>query len=208
MADSGTDPNALYEYGQTGIPTSFTQNEIGLGYVPTPFAPQEDVFKNQIAFQHVLKSILDAQIGAYGDYGVGTNTAMLPFNLRNLFAGASTVLTDPTYGIIGAPGFFGGGYKMGDLPANRSSAYENWWQAAHGYPNVPAPKPLSSGGGSSGGGGASSQKVGSYTVPLQGGGSMTVNATSAAAAQQNANQGGNKPDTSQPVQTNRAAQGY
>lgn len=207
MADSGTDPNALYEYGQTGIPSSFTQNLQGLGYVATPFAPQEDIFKNQVAFQHVLKSILDAQIGGFSPYGVGTNTAMLPYNLRNLFAGASTVMTDPTYGIIGAPGFFGGGYKMGDLPANRSSAYENWWQAAHGYPNVPAPQPLSSGGG--GGGGANAnQHVGSYTVPLAGGGSMTVNATSAAAAQQNANQGGNHPDTSQPVKTNRAASGY
>lgn len=194
---AGTDPNALYEYGQSGTPTEWTQNLMNLGYVPTPFAPQEDVFKNQIAFQHVLKSILDAQIGAFAPYGVGNNTAMLPFNLRNVFSGASNIFQDPTYGIIGAPGFFGGGYKMGDLPANRSPAYENWWQASHGYPNVPAPQPLaatntvqSSGGG---GGGSKPPSTQQYTVGLQGGGSMTVNASSPQAAIENAKQGGNTP---------------
>lgn len=204
-----TDPNALYEYTAAGIPTAYTQNLLNLGYVPTPFAPREDVYKNQLGFQHVLKSILDAQISGFSPYGVGNNPAMLPFNLSNMFASASNIFNDPMYGITGAPGFFGGGYKQGDLPNNRSPAYEQWWQSTHGYPNVPAPSAINTVQGSGGGGGpASNQKVGSYTVPLQGGGSMTVNATSAAAAQVNANQGGNKPDTSQPVTTNRPAQGY
>src|SRR5215471_3915155 len=135
MPSGQEDPNSLYEYGQAGITPSYTSNLQNLGYVPTPFATQDQIFNNQLGFQHVLKNILDAQIGAFGDYGVGTNTAMLPYNLRGLFGQASNVLMDPTYGIIGAPGFFGGGYKMGDLPANRSAAYENWWNAAHGYPN-------------------------------------------------------------------------
>lgn len=202
MAD---DPNALYEYGQAGVPSPFTSNLMNIGYVPTPFASQDQIFQNQYKFMQTMKNILDAQIG-YGQSDWGNNTAMLPYNLRGLFASAANAFTDPMYGITGASNFFNQGYKQGALPQNRQPAYETWWNAAHGYPNVAAPNPVSSS--NSGGGGARNQQVGSYTVPLVGGGEMRVNATSEAAARENAKQGGNQADPNKPVTTNRAAQGY
>jgi len=184
VADSA---NALYEYSQAGIPAGYTQNLESLGYVAQPFATQEQVFQNQYGFQQILKRILDAQLNGYDQYGVQpSNLAGLPFNMRGMYNQAALAFKDPMYGITGANAFLGGGYKLGDLPSNRQPAYETWWQAKNSYPNVPAPQPISSsgaapGGGGGGGGGGTKQ----YTVSLPGGGSMTVNASSAEAAKEN-----------------------
>lgn len=184
MAD---DPNSLYEYSQAGVPQGYTSNLQSLGYVPQPFATQEQVFQNQGSFQQLLKRILDSQLQGYDQYGVNPeNLAALPWNMRGMYNQAALAFKDPMYGLIGNNAFFGGGYKLGGLPNNRSHAYETWYNAAHNYPNIPAPNPVTSGSSSnSGGGGNSGGGTRQYTVAIPGGGSYTVNASSEAAAREN-----------------------
>lgn len=199
MAD---DANSLYEYSQAGIPAGFTSNLQSLGYTPQPFASQEQVFQNQGSFQQILKRILDAQLQGYDQYGVGpSNLSSLPFNMRGMYNQAALAFKDPMYGAIGNNAFFGGGYKLGDLPNNRSPAYETWWNAKNNYPNVPAPRPISAGGGGGGnqggGGGGGGASPSLYTVNIIGPdgspGTIEVVASGPGAAEENARQGNNQP---------------
>lgn len=155
------DPYANFAYGQTGINPSFTQNLQNVGFVGSPFGSPQQVFDQQAQFQHVLKNVLDNQLAAFQN---GNNTAALPFNMRGLFNASANVLTDPMYGIIGAPGMFSNGYAMGNLPNNGSLAGAGYWNAAHGYPGIPAPNYQFSGGltgGVGGSSGGSQQTLGS-----------------------------------------------
>ena len=142
MPAGSYDPYANFAYSTTGINPDFTQNLEDVGFVGAPFSSPQQTFDQQAQFMHVLKNVLDTQInsfGANGMYGGNTNTAALPFNMRGLFNASANVLEDPMYGIIGAPGLFAQGYKQGDLPNNGSLAGAGYWNAAHGYPGVPAP---------------------------------------------------------------------
>lgn len=201
MAD---DPNSLYEYSQTNIPTGYTSNLQNLGYVSQPFATPDQVFQNQGSFQHLLKRILDSQLQGYDQYGVGpSNLAALPYNMRGMYDQAALAFKDPMYGIIGSNAMFGGGYKLGDLPQNRTHAYETWYNAAHNYPNIPAPNPITgAGSGGSNSGNRSSSQGGTqlYNVPIMGPngsgqGTIQVVAHDLASAIENAHQGGNTPIT-------------
>lgn len=149
------DPYANFAYSMTGINPAFSQDLMNLGFVGAPFSSPQQTFDQQAQFQHVLKNVLDNQLGAFQN---GNNTAALPFNMRQLFNASANVLEDPMYGIIGAPGMFSNGYAMGNLPNNGSLAGAGYWNASHGYPGIPAPNYQFSGGltggvgGSSGGG--------------------------------------------------------
>lgn len=210
MAD---DPNSLYEYSQTGIPTGYTSNLNSLGYVSQPFATPDQVFQNQGKFQQLLKQILDSQLQGYDQYGVGpSNLAALPYNMRGMYDQAALAFKDPMYGIIGDNAFFGGGYKLGGLPNQRSHAYETWYNAAHGYPNIAAPNPVTKQGssGNSGGGGGGGGGTQLYNVPIMGPngsgqGTIQVVAHDLASAIVNAHQGGNTPITAQPQAQVQAA---
>lgn len=130
--------------------------------------------------------------GQGGPYG--GNPGMLPYSMRNFFGSAGSIFRDPLYSVNGAGAFLDqspNGYQFGDLPNNPQASYTNWYNAAHNYPNIPAPNPViqsngggantaqsSGGGGGGGGGGGTSQ----FTVALPGGGSMTVNAHDQASA--------------------------
>ncbi len=191
------DPYANFAYSMTGINPAFTQNLENVGFVGTPFSSPQQTFDQQAQYMHVLKNVLDTQLAAFNN---GNNTAAMPFNMRSLFNASANVLEDPMYGIIGAPGMFNNGYAMGNLPNNGSLAGAGYWNAAHGYPGIPAPNYAfgsfsnSPGGGSgSSGGSGNNSLVQSYNVPLQGGGSMTVNANDPGSAFENAKQGGNTP---------------
>jgi len=191
------DPYANYAYAMTGVNPAFIQGLQNVGFVGAPFSSPQQTFDQQAQFMHVLKNVLDTQLAAFHN---GNNTAAMPFNMRSLFNASANVLTDPMYGIIGAPGMFNNGYAMGDLPNNGSLAGAGYWNAAHGYPGIASPNyaygSLGTGGGNySGGAGGSGNNIGtqSYNVPLQGGGSMTVNAHDPSSAFENARQGGNTP---------------
>jgi hypothetical protein len=191
-------PGSAYALNIAGIPESYTQGLENTGYVQTPFATQEQEFQHQAQYQRLLKQVLDLQMGGpNGPYG--GNPGMLPYSMRNFFGSASSVFRDPLYSVNGAGAFLDqspNGYQFGDLPNNPQASYTNWYNAAHNYPNIPAPNPViqsNGGGGSSGGGGGSKQGTQQYTVGLAGGGSITVNAHDPASAITNASQGGNHP---------------
>lgn len=200
---AGSTPGSAYALNIAGIPESFTQGLESTGYVQTPFATQEQEFQHQAQFQRLLKQVLDLQMGGQnGPYG--GNPGMLPYSMRNFFGSAGSVFRDPLYSVNGAGAFLDqspNGYQFGDLPNNPQASYTNWYNAAHNYPNIPAPNPViqSNGGGANtaqsggGGGGSKPPSTQQFTVGLQGGGSMTVNAKDAASAIQNASQGGNHP---------------
>jgi hypothetical protein len=229
----GTNPQidqnlASYIFGQTGIPTAYTNGLQDLGFLGEPFGGVQANFQAEQQFQRMIKNIMDTQMKSFNFASPDINA--LPYNMRSLFNAAAPLLTDPLYGIEGANGMLSHGYAYGDLPNNPTRAWDVWQSQQHtpyspvqsGYPSFappnisafaapssqsPAGTTANAGGGGGGGGGGQSSRgqIGSYTVPLQGGGSMTVNANSPQAAQINANQGGNKADTSQPVTTNRAS---
>src|SRR4030095_6993871 len=179
----GVDPRSFYANQTSSIPTNFTDILLSLGFSPTPFANEMDTFGEQNKFMQILKNVLDRQIGG----GFQNNPQNAPYNLRNLFHVAGNAFNDPMDAPVGTQDFFSGGWKAGAIPTNRSLRHEGRWQALNNYPNVPPP-----GGGASGntGGGAAAnnQLVGSYTVALPGGGSMTVNANNPQAAIENAQQ--------------------
>src|SRR5215467_4511267 len=133
---SQNDPLAQYIYGQTGIPQGYTSALEGLGFMGNPFGGVAANFQAQVQFQHLMKAMLDKQLGAFDN---GNNIMALPFNLRSMFNAAAPILTDPMYGILGAPGFFKSGWQMGDLPNNPSWAYNAWDEQQRGYPDFPAP---------------------------------------------------------------------
>lgn len=142
MPAGSYDPYANFAYSMTGIPPDFTQDLMNVGFVGAPFSSPQQTFDQQAQYMHILKNVLDTQINSFaanGMVGGNTNTAALPFNMRGLFNASANVLEDPMYGIIGAPGMFANGYKTGDLPNNGSLAGAGYWNAAHGYPGVPAP---------------------------------------------------------------------
>lgn len=210
------DPMAAYSYASAGIPQNYTSAMEGLGYLGNPYGSVLSQFQDMSRYQSLLKNMLDTQLGSFNN---GNNINALPLNMRSIFTAAAPILTDPVYGNMGAQGMLSNGWQMGALPNNLSMAGTSWNEQAQGYPHYPAPSATMSGGmnggmsgqsasgGSSGGsGGGGGTLVGSYSVPLQGGGSMTVNASDPAAAQENAKQGGNMPDYSQAPTTNRAPQ--
>ena len=185
QAYSAGDPYAINDYNAALIDPSFTANLLNLGYNPTPFASREQTYQNQLGFINRLKQLLDQQMGAFDPYMGGISeanrTAALPGSLQRYFGAANAAFMDPLYSPSGAAGFFGGGWKSGQLPQNAQPAYQYWKSSTQGYPNVPAP--IGAGGG--GGGGGSNNLVSQFTVPLQGGGSMTVNASDRGAAEDN-----------------------
>jgi len=196
QAYSAGDPYAINDYNAALIDPSFTANLLNLGYNPAPFASREQTYQNQLGFINRLKQLLDQQMGAFDPYMGGISeanrTAALPGSLQRYFGAANAAFMDPLYSPSGAAGFFGGGWKSGQLPQNAQPAYQYWKSSTQGYPNVPAP--IGAGGGGGGGGAAAQhQLVKPYTVGLQGGGSMTVNANSPEEAINNARQGGNTP---------------
>ena len=226
------DPNvASYIFGTTGIPTAYTQGLQGLGFLGVPFGSVQQNFQAEQQFQRLLKDIMDRQMHAFGPSQDTADINALPYNMRSLMNAAAPLLTDPLYGIEGAQGMLSNGYAYGSLPNNPTRAWDIWQSQQRnpyspqnsGYPNYAAPlwgafagpssqspegTNVGGGGGqqSGGGGGGVQHHVGSYTVPLAGGGQMTVNANSVAAAQENAKQRGNQPDMSKAVITNRAAE--
>jgi hypothetical protein len=212
MSPNFSDPLAAYVYGQTGIPGSYTTGLENFGFLGAPFGGVEKNYQSQVQFQQLLKNVLDQQIGAFNN---GNNINALPFNMRSIFQGAAPLLTDPWYGIIGAPGMLSNGYQQGALPNNPSAAYRIWKEQASNYPDFPAPSALYnftggqqsayglSGGPSgqptaqssgTGGGGGSTNVVGTFNVPINGPngpGFMNVNASDIQGAIKNASQGGN-----------------
>jgi len=220
MSQSFADPLAAYVYGQTGIPGAYTTGLEGLGFLGAPFGGVDQNYAAQVQFQRLLKNVLDSQISSFP--GVGNNVNALPFNMRSIFGQAAPLLTDPWYGVMGAPGMLSNGYVQGNLPNNPSAAYRVWKEQASGYPNYPAPNALQAmTGQTSAFGGTptpqsvgtsqstqtgnpnypttaslsnpSNQLVGHYTVPLVGGGSITVNASSPQAAIENVKSTGANP---------------
>jgi hypothetical protein len=160
----GNDPISLYNYGETGIPQQYTQGLENLGYLGSPFGGVEKSFQSQIQFQQLMKSMLDQQIGAFNN---GNNINALPFNMRNLFNSAAPLLTDPMYGIMGAPGMLSNGYQQGALPNAPSWAYRSWKEQSQGYPDFPAPNALYGAGNSYYGGGATSPSQVATMSPMQ-----------------------------------------
>jgi hypothetical protein len=191
---SAQDPFAVNDYNAALIDPAFTANLLNLGYNPTPFATREQTWQNQLAFINRLKTILDQQMGTFDPYmqdvPESNRPAALPGILQRYFGMANSAFMDPLYSPGGAAGFFGGGWKPGQLPQNVQPGYQ-YWKDSINHPNVPAP--LGAGGSSGGSGGSPGGGTQQYTVGLQGGGSMTVNANSPDAARQNAEQGGNHP---------------
>jgi hypothetical protein len=218
------DPLAAYVQGQTGILPAYTTGLEQFGYLGAPFGGVDQNFQSQVQFQNLLKSVLDQQLQGFNN---NNNINALPYNLRSIYQGAAPLLTDPWFGVIGAPGMFNNGYQQGPLPNNPSPAYRVYKEQASGYPNFPAPSALygatgaispfsnytpTSGGSSNSGGSLtpaqafqqnyptqaavnnpSNALVGHYTVPLVGGGSVTVNASSPQAAIENVKSTGNNP---------------
>ena len=219
MSNPQIDPNlAQYVFNQTGIPTAYTGQLQNLGFLGVPYGSVTAEFQAQQQFQRMLKSIMDRQMQSFHMNTADINA--LPYNMRSLMNAAAPAITDPLYGIEGAQGMLSNGYTYGDLPNNPTRAWDIWQSqqqnpyspAATGYPNF-APPALSSfaapGSFSLGGGGSSPQDypnaasrnnphnalVGHYTVPLAGGGSMTVNASSPEEAANNVRAQGGNPDT-------------
>jgi len=195
MSNPQVDQNlAAYIFGQTGIPTAYTNGLQNLGFLGAPFGGVEQNFQAQQQFQRMLKDIMDKQMQAFNFPSPNINA--LPYNMRSLFNAASPLLTDPLYGIETAPGFFSNGYQYGGLPNDPTRAFDIWKQQTMGYPNYPAPNVSAAqassqsggGGGGGGGGGSSHTPVGHYQVDLPGGGSINVNASSQEAARTNAGQ--------------------
>lgn len=189
------DPLADYLFGQINTPQAFTGAMENLGFQGTPFGGVQQSYNDVENFQRSLKRILDLQLGAFNQ---GNNVNMLPANLRGMFNAAAPVMTDPAWGIIGAPGMFSNGYQMGELPGNRTMAHQQFYDRNNAPPPLPIAAPqmnnslnAGSGGGNSGGG------TQSYSVGLQGGGTMTVNANSPAAALANVQQQGGSPQSGQ-----------
>lgn len=140
-----------------GIPAEYTNVLENLGYMNTPFQNTDQAFLSMEGFQRALKSILDRQLQAYGNNAPNGNLNYLPLNLRNIYSTAAPALTDPRYGIIGAPGMFANGYSTGNLPGGHSAAYQMLLDQRNA-PTVPPPNiSNNSGGGGSGGGGGSSR---------------------------------------------------
>jgi hypothetical protein len=195
---SANDPYSMYDYNVAGIDPSFTANLLNLGYSPVPFASQRDTFQNQLGFMRRMKQMMDQQLTMFQPYlnGAENQTAALPFNSRNYFGMAQNAFQDPLNSPNGSSEFFGGGYKMGDLPDTVSKRYQYWTDSLN-HPNVPAPigpggspatpAPVAAASNSGGGGGGSGGGTKQFTVGLNGGGSITVNAHDAASAIANAN---------------------
>lgn len=134
------DPMAQYVYGQTGIPQGFTQGLQNFGFMGAPFGGVEQNFDAQERFMQLMKSMFDQQLGMFNN---GNNIRALPMNMRNMFNSAAPLLTDPMYGILGAPGMFSNGWQSGALPQNQSWAHRTWQEQSQGYPNIPAPSATS-----------------------------------------------------------------
>jgi hypothetical protein len=163
-----------------GIPSAYTNLLEMLGYTNTPFQNVDQGFSSIEGFQRSLKSILDRQLSAYGGAAPDNNLNYLPLNLRNIYSEAAPIMTDPMYGIIGAPGFFSGGYKPGELPSGHSMAYQTLLDQRNA-PAIPPPNvsnaasaSLGSGGGNSGGGGGGSDS-GSHMGLDSNGNIITIN---------------------------------
>lgn len=198
MGNPLVDPNlAAYVFGQTGIPTAYTQGLENLGFMGVPFGGIDANFQAQTQFQRLLKDIMDKQMQSF--HFDTPNINSLPYNMRSLFNAAAPLLTDPLYGVMTAPGFLSSGYKYGSFDNENSRAYNIYKEQQRGFPNYPAPALGGGGGGGGGGGSSTGFHVGQYTVPLAGGGSMTVNASSPSAAVENAHQGGNTPSGEAPT---------
>lgn len=197
------DPLADYLFGQINTPQAFTGAMENLGFQGTPFGGVNQSYADVENFQRSLKRILDLQLGAFNQ---GNNVNALPANLRGMFNAAAPIMTDPAWGIIGAPGMFSNGYQMGELPGNRTMAHQQFWDRNNAPPPIiPPPAPvaapqnvsqavaapqMNSGSNRSGG-------TQSYSVGLQGGGTMTVNANSPAAALANVQAQGGAPQQGQ-----------
>lgn len=189
------DPLADYLFGQINTPQAFTGAMENLGFQGTPFGGVQQSYNDVENFQRSLKRILDLQLGAFNQ---GNNVNMLPANLRGMFNAAAPIMTDPAWGIIGAPGMFSNGYQMGELPGNRTMAHQQFYDRNNAPPPLPIAAPQMNNSLNAGGnGGGSSGGTQSYSVGLQGGGTMTTNASNIAAALDNVRSQGGSPQTGQ-----------
>lgn len=162
----------------TGIPADYIDalEQMGFPIIPFHAGTINQGFQDVESAQRALKGSLDTLLQSFGS-DIGTNVGMLPANVRNYFAGAEPVFKDPRFGIGGGM-FSGGSFKFGDLPLQHSTFFNQLIQAQNAPKFVPPPNV--------GGGGGGNALTGSFKVPLAGGGDITVNANSEAAALQNA----------------------
>lgn len=194
------DPLAEYLYGQINTPQAFTGAMENLGFQGTPFGGVQQSYNDVENFQRSLKRILDLQLGAFNQ---GNNVNMLPANLRGMFNAAAPIMTDPAWGIIGAPGMFSNGYQMGELPGNRTMAHQQFYDRNNAPPPLPIAAPqniaapqMNNSLNVGSGGGSTPNRNQQFTIPINGpngsgAGNITVNAQDYASALINATQGGN-----------------
>jgi hypothetical protein len=115
-----TDPLQDYYQSLIGAPAGFVGAMENLGFQGTPFGSQQQGFADIENFQRSLKSILDKQLGGFG------NTNLMPFNLRNFFTAAAPIYQDPLWSILGTPDFFKGGFRTGALPQEHTGAFRQF----------------------------------------------------------------------------------
>jgi hypothetical protein len=224
MGQNFQDPLAAYVYGQTGIPGAFTTGLEQFGFLGAPYGGVEKNYASQEQFQQLLKNVFDAQMQSFPGsnnnvnalpfnlrslftgaapyltdpwYGVLGAAGMLSNGYQqgafpNNPTAAHRIYSEQAQGYPNYPApdalrsltgmaspFYQGGFPPAQPPQAQTAA-----QAfAQNYPTQASIN------------NPSNALVGHYTVPLAGGGSMTVNASSPQAAAENVKAQGGNVDT-------------
>lgn len=101
--------------------SEWTQLASLLGYVPDAFPKMGSAGQDEARFMNTMKSIMDQQLGAFGE---GTQINQLPGSMQQMFQMFAPLLTSPgatrSVAPVGTAGMMSGGYKSGPLPSAMS----------------------------------------------------------------------------------------
>lgn len=101
--------------------SEWTQLASLLGYVPDAFPKMGSAGQDEARFLNTMKSIMDQQLGAFGE---GTQINQLPGSMQQMFQMFAPLMTSPgatrSVAPVGTAGMMSQGYQQGPLPSAMS----------------------------------------------------------------------------------------